>query len=128
MSVELVLTYKDLLDRVEALKKVFSSDVINIRLALRLKKLLDFVEKELNYFEQMRLSLIRKYGERVFEDGKEIERVKTENMDKFSSELNELLSTKIAYKFEKITISELEPMKLSAIDLKMLEPFIIFEE
>jgi hypothetical protein len=49
-------------------------------------------------------------------------------MDKFSSELNELLSTKIAYKFEKITISELEPMKLSAIDLKMLEPFIIFEE
>lgn len=128
MSVELVLTYKDLLDRVEVLKKVFSSDVINIRLALRLKKLLDFVEKELNYFEQMRLSLIRKYGERVFEDGKEIERVKTENMDKFSSELNELLSTKIAYKFEKITISELEPMKLSAIDLKMLEPFIIFEE
>lgn len=128
MSVELVLTYKDLLDRVEALKKVFSSDVINIRLALRLKKLLDFVEKELNYFDQMRLSLIRKYGERVFEDGKELERVKAENMDKFSSELNELLSTKITYQFEKITISELEHMKLSAIDLKMLEPFIVFEE
>jgi len=128
MSVELVLTYKDLLDRVEVLKKVFSSDVINIRLALRLKKLLDFVEKELNYFDQMRLSLIRKYGERVFEDGKEFERVKAENMDKFSSELNELLSTKITYQFEKITISELEHMKLSAIDLKMLEPFIVFEE
>jgi hypothetical protein len=128
MSVELVLTYKDLLDRVEVLKKVFSSDVINIRLALRLKKLLDFVEKELNYFDQMRLSLIRKYGERVFEDGKELERVKAENMDKFSSELNELLSTKITYQFEKITISELEHMKLSAIDLKMLEPFIVFEE
>lgn len=128
MSVELVLTYKDLLDRVEVLKKVFSSDVINIRLALRLKKLLDFVEKELNYFDQMRLSLIRKYGERVFEDGKELERVKAENMDKFSSELNELLSTKITYQFEKITISELEHMKLSAIDLKMLELFIVFEE
>lgn len=128
MPVELVLTYKDLLDRVDTLKKVFSSDVINIRLALRLKKLLDFVEKELNYFDQMRVSLVKKYGERVVEDGKEFERVKAENMDKFSAELNELLTSKITYQFEKITISELEHMKLSAIDLKMLEPFVVFEE
>lgn len=126
MKTHLTLTYKSLLDMKEPLRKLFALD-IDIRLALRLKKLMDEIEKNLNDFDECRLKLIRKYGETVEGNGGPFEKVKAENMLKFNDEIVLLLDETVEIEFEKIKLSDLEGIKFSAIDLKLLEPFFVFD-
>jgi hypothetical protein len=99
-----------------------------VKTAYRLSKLLKDVSSELQTLEENRVRLVRKYAD-VKEDTPEQEvKVPKDKVEPFQNEFNELLQTEVEIKFDPVSISDLEEVRLTPIDILRLENIISFEE
>lgn len=89
--------------------------------AFRLGRVAKTIHTELESFEENRIKLVQKYGEKS-EDGSV--RVTPGNLTKFSDELKGLMSVEVTLDFDPIPFADLQGTKLSALDMNHLEMFI----
>jgi len=80
-------------------------------------------------FNETRMALIKKYGEKdengeLITDDKGNCKIITENVEKFSAELNELVAAEIEINANKIKMDDLENVDFTPSEMVALEPFI----
>jgi hypothetical protein len=107
----------------QSLKKLSECD-LPINIAYRITKIIKVINSELEHIENLRMSLINKYGKQ--EPGKDMIVVPSEKQNIFLMEFNKLLEEKVNLDFEPALISDLKEynIKLSAMDLIFLEKFL----
>lgn len=111
---------KTLVDAAPALRKLASAD-LRIKTAYVVKKMVDVIEPELQYFDKTRAGIIDKYSEETG-NGKVI---KDEFRQKCLDEIKELLDVDVKAEITPVTISEDEDgLKLSVSDLELLTDLI----
>lgn len=96
---------------------------LNIKLSYRLGKFLKKVNEEFNELEMSRVKLVKKYGKH--EENSDKYEVLPENINNFSNEYNQLLDEEIQIDIEPICLEELGDIKLSPVDMMLLERIII---
>lgn len=121
-----------LLNGTEALQKLAGAD-LKAKLAWQIARLLKAAEAELQSFNETRMTLIKKYGEKdtkgeLITDEKGNCKILPENINTFTTELNELLNTEVEINVNKISIDDLENMSFTPSEMTLLEDFINFEE
>lgn len=128
----ITITINDLLNSVETLQKIAQKD-FKAKLAWSIARLLKSAETEIQSFNETRINLIKKYGEKdengeLITDEKGNCKIMTENVDTFTEELNELINTEVEINANKIDFNLLENIDFTPSDMTALEPFIEFEE
>ena len=122
----------DLLNSTETLQKLSQQD-FKAKLAWSIARLLKSAESEIQSFNETRMNLIRKYGEKdengeLITDDKNNCKIKNEVIEQFSAELNELINTEVEINANKIDIKLLEDINFTPNDMAVLEPFVEFGE
>ena len=122
----------DLLNSTETLQKLAQKD-FKAKLAWSIARLLKAAEAEIQSFNDTRLNLIKKYGEKdengeLITDEKGNCRIESENLAEFNKELNELVSTEVEINANKISIDLLENVDFTPSDMAILEPFVEMDE
>lgn len=128
----ITITINDLLNSVETLQKIAQKD-FKAKLAWSIARLLKSAETEIQAFNETRMNLIKKYGEKdengeLITDEKGNCKIMTENVNTFTEELNELINTEVEINANKIDFNLLENIDFTPSDMTALEPFIKFEE
>lgn len=123
---------EDLLNSVETLQKLAQKD-FKAKLAWQIARLLKAAETEIQAFNETRMSLIRKYGEKdekneLITDEKGNCKILPEYITQFTTELTELTKTEIAINASKINIELLEDLDFTPADMSALEPYIELDE
>lgn len=126
------ITINELLNSTDTLQKLAQKD-FKAKLAWSIARLLKAAEAEIQSFNDTRMSLIRKYGEKdeqgeLITDDKNNCKIQTESIDNFTNELNEILTSQIEINANKIDMSLLENIDFTPGDMAVLEPFINMEE
>lgn len=117
-------TMKSIVLAIPALSKLAAGD-LSLRLAYRLKRSIDAIQKEADFFSQQRQKIFDKYGtpnesgEYTFEDGQE---------EKVITELGELLDMEIVLDIPVMVIPITEDLRLSVNDMETMAPFVEFKE
>jgi len=126
------VTIGELLNATEALQNLAKKE-LKARLALSISRILKNAEGEIQNFNDTRMNLIKKYGEKdengeliTTEDGNC--KIPEEGTKEFSNELNSLLEETIEINANKMTLEQLENLDFTPKDMVMLEPFIETEE
>ena len=122
----------DILNGTETLQKLAQKD-FKAKLAWSISRLLKAAEQEIQNFNDTRLSLIKKYGEKdengeLITDEKDNCKIVESNVKSFNDELNELIATEVELNANPIDIALLEDLQFTPADMAALEPFIKFEE
>lgn len=122
----------DILNGTETLQKLAQKD-FKAKLAWSISRLLKAAEQEIQNFNDTRLSLIKKYGEKdengeLITDEKDNCKIVESNVKSFNDELNELIVTEVELNANPIDIALLEDLQFTPADMAALEPFIKFEE
>lgn len=118
------MTLKNILNALPALKKISAQDV-SFKTLYKISKLMQSLDAELQFFEEARSKLIKKYC--VEENGKVSP--KPDMADEFNSQFASLLLQEVSCDLiEPITIPCSENITLSYNDLVLLEKFIKIEE
>jgi len=122
----------ELLDSTETLQKLAKKD-FKAKLAWSIARLLKAAEKEIQEFNETRMNLIKKYGEKnengeLVTDDKGNCKIDSDSMNEFTNELNELLKTEVEINANPIDIALLEDINFTPSDMVILEPFISFKE
>ena len=122
----------DLLNSTETLQKLAQKD-FKAKLAWSIARLLKAAETEIQSFNETRMNLIKKYGEKdengeLVTDDKGNCKIENENIDEFTKELNELIETTVEINANKIKMDLLEDIDFTPSDMAMLEPFIDMDE
>lgn len=122
----------DIINGADVLQKLANKE-LKARLAWQTAKLLKAADAELTSFNETRMNLIKKYGNKdeageLITDEKGNCRITEELAANFSSELNELLASDIEINANKIKISDLENFDFTPAEMNTLEPFIDFDE
>ena len=118
----------ELLNSVETLQKLSTKD-FKAKLAWQIARLLKAAEAEIQSFNDTRIQLIRKYGEKG-EDGQLITdengncKIVENEVGNFNSELNDLLNSIVEINGNKIDIEQLEDLDFTPSEMSILEPFI----
>jgi hypothetical protein len=118
----------ELLNSTETLKKLSQKD-FKAKLAWSISRLLKAAEQEIQEFNDTRMNLINKYGEKgdngqLVTDEKGNCRIIPENIQEFSNELNELINTEVEINANPIDIELLEDLEFTPTEMTQLEPFI----
>lgn len=118
----------DLLNSTETLQKLSQKD-FKAKLAWTISRLLKAAEKEIQEFNETRMTLIKKYGEKdengeLITDDKGNCKIENETLTQFSTELNELINSEIELNANKIDIALLEDLEFTPADMAALEPFV----
>ena len=118
----------ELLDSTETLKKLSQKD-FKAKLAWSISRLLKAAEQEIQEFNDTRMNLINKYGEKgddgqLVTDDKGNCRIVPESIQEFSNELNELINTEVEINANPIDIELLEDLEFTPAEMTQLEPFI----
>lgn len=118
----------ELLDSTETLKKLSQKD-FKAKLAWSISRLLKAAEQEIQEFNDTRMNLINKYGEKgddgqLVTDDKGNCRIVPESIQEFSNELNELINTEVEINANPIDIELLEDLEFTPAEMSQLEPFI----
>ena len=127
----ITLKLEDLINSTEALQKL-SNTSLKARPAFTVSKMLKEAEKELANFNEVRMNLINKYGEKD-EDGKLITdendncKITAEHINDFSNELKELVATTIEINANKLTLEDLGNADFTPSEIAALEPFVDIE-
>lgn len=122
----------DLVNSTETLQKLSQKD-FKAKLAWSIARLLKAAEVEIQNFNETRMSLIRKYGEKD-ENGELITdengncKIVPEIISEFNKELNEVVDTEVEINANKINMDLLENIDFTPSEMAILEPFIEFEE
>lgn len=122
------ITLKEIVDSAETMRKL-SQESLKGKTAYHIARLLREIDKELTLFNETRGNLIKKYGDKdengelkVDENG--ICQFTSEEMEKFYSEMNDILNNIIELNANKITLDELEELDFTPSEMIILEPFI----
>lgn len=126
------LKMNDLLNSTETLQKL-SQKELKAKLALSIARLLKEAEREMQNFNEVRMNLIKKYGEKdengeLITDEKGNCKILNDNTADFSKELNDLIETEIEINANKLKLDDLETLDFTPSDMVSLEPFIEEEE
>ena len=122
----------DLLNSTETLQKLAKQD-FKAKLAWSIARLLKAAEVEIQSFNETRMNLINKYGEKD-ENGELITdennncKINPDRMSEFNKELNDLLDMLVEINANKINMELLEDIDFTPSDMAVLEPFIDFIE
>ena len=122
----------DLLNSTETLQKLSQKD-FKAKLAWTIARLLKSAENEIQSFNDTRMNLIKKYGEKD-ENGELITdengncKINQEDIDIFSKELNELMDSEVEINANKMKMDLLENIDFTPSDMAVLEPFVEFDE
>jgi hypothetical protein len=92
-----------------------------VRISYRLSKVVKIISTELQQFEELRQKLVEKYGE---VDSSGMVTVTQTNQPQFLAEINGLLDEVIEFPDVKINLDDLGDVKLSAVEMTTLEPWI----
>lgn len=103
-----------------SLTKLINLD-LPITTAYKFSRLVKKIREELATFEESRVALVKKYGNK--EDTSGTVRVSLDATEEFSNELKKLLEVEIEVDFEPIPLSDLGDIKMSAVDISNLEIF-----
>lgn len=118
----------DLLNSVDILRKLATQD-FKAKVAWSISRLLRSAESEIQSFNDTRMDLLRKYGEKD-ENGELVTdergncRVPQEQLGQFNVELNELAQTEVEINGNKIPIDQLDGCNFTPTEITILEPFI----
>lgn len=126
------VTITDILNGTEILQKL-SNTGLRAKLAWQVSRLLKAVDKEVQEFNEARMELIKKYGEKdesgeLITDEKGNCKIATTSTDTFTAELNELVESEIEINANKIKMDDLENIDFTPSEMIALEPFIDMEE
>ena len=122
----------DLLNSTETLQKLSQKD-FKAKLAWSIARLLKAAEAEIQSFNDTRMNLIKKYGEKdenneLVTDENGNCKINPEDIDIFSKELNELIDSEVEINANKIKMELLENLDFTPSDMAVLEPFVEFDE
>lgn len=128
----ITITINDLINSTETLQKLAQKD-FKAKLAWSIARLLKAAEAEIQSFNDTRMSLIKKYGEKdergeLITDDKGNCKIENDKIEVFTNELNELLNSAIEINANKIDFNLLENIDFTPSDISVLEPFVNFEE
>ena len=122
----------ELLNSTETLQKLSQKD-FKAKLAWSISRLLKSAENEIQGFNDTRMNLIKKYGEKD-ENGELITdengncKIEAGTVNDFNKELNELLDAEVEINANKIDFDLLGDIEFTPSDMAMLEPFVDFGE
>lgn len=126
----LEITLKEISPIISSLNN-FVQVPIPAKYSWRLSKVMKNLQSEVESFGDHRAKLFEKYGEEFYQEdnakGKQF-KIKEENFDIFTKELNELLSEKIKISFDPIPISLIENSNMTIADMVNLEMFFLDDE
>lgn len=122
----------DLLNSTETLQKLAQKD-FKAKLAWSIARLLKSAEAEIQGFNDTRMNLIKKYGEKdengeLVTDDKGNCKIGNDVLAEFSVELNELINEEVEINANKIKMELLEDLDFTPSDMAALEPFVELEE
>lgn len=113
--------------------KGLSQKSLKARSAYAIAKILKAADAEMTNFNETRMELIKKYGEK--DENGELKtdengnvHIPDEVLNTFSTELQELLGTKVEINANKIRMSDLENVEFTPSEMAQLDEFIDFEE
>lgn len=126
------LKMSDIINGTEALQKL-SNTQLKAKLAWSVSRILKMAEVELQQFNDTRMQLIIKYGQKdengeLITDEKGNCSIEKEHLVEFNSELNELLATEITINANKLNIEDLENINFTPSEITSIEAFIDFGE
>lgn len=122
----------ELIDNTEVLQKL-SRTSLKAKTAWQVARILKAADKEVQEFNETRMNLIKKYGEKdesneLITDESGNCKIVPEHLVDFTKELNELVNTEVEINANKVTINDLENIDFTPGDMVQLESFIDFEE
>ena len=126
------LRINDLLNSTEVLQKLSKTD-LKAKTAWQVTRMLKAADAEIQSFNDARMNLIRKYGEKD-ENGELITndenncKIPDSTIEQFSVELNDLINSEIEINANKISINDIENLSFTPNEMNLLEPFIDFGE
>lgn len=115
------LTLKEVVPMAESLDNIMNLP-IPAKQSYRLGVLAKFIQERMSVYEKSRQNLVQKYGEKT----DNVIRVKSENINQFSEEMESLLSEEVQIDFQPISVSSLEEVKISPKDMAILS--VLFRE
>ena len=126
------ITLGELLNATDTLQKLAQKD-FKAKLAWSISRLLKAAEKEVQEFNEARMNLIKKYGMKdeqneLITDEKGNCKIADENINEFSTELNDLIATEVEINANKMSLDLFDDAEFSPSDMVLLEPFIEIEE
>ena len=128
----ITITLEQLINSTDGLKGL-SQKPLKARSAYAVSKILNAADAEMSSFNETRMDLIRKYGEKG-EDGelKSDEngnvRIMPESLETFNKELQDLLKTEVEISASKIRIEDIDDVDFTAAEMAQLDDFIEFDE
>lgn len=122
----------ELLNSTDTLQKLSQQD-FKAKLAWSIARLLKSAEAEIQSFNETRMNLIRKYGEKdengeLITDEKGNCKIDQESLTEFSTQLGDLLETTVEINANKIKVEQLDDVDFTPSEMTILEPFIDFGE
>ena len=122
----------NLLNSTEVLQKLANKE-LKARLAWSVARLLKAADQEIQEFNETRMNLIRKYGEKdtngeLITDEKGNCKIPDDVINTFTNELNDLVSSEVEINANKININDLENLDFTPSEMTALEMFIDFSE
>ena len=122
----------ELVNSTEVLQKLSQTE-LKAKLSWAVTKLLKAADKEMQDFNEARMNLIQKYGEKdengeLITDENKNCKIPEAGLQKFSAELNELVETEIEINVNPLNINDLEDKEFTPAEMAILEPFIDFGE
>ena len=122
----------DLVNSTETLQKLAQKD-FKAKLAWSIARLLKAADAELQGFQDARMNLIKKYGEKdetgeLITDEKGNCKISPKAMNDFNTEFSELLNSDVEINANKINIELLKDVDFTPGEMANLEPFIEMEE
>lgn len=126
------LKISDLLNSTEVLQKLAGKE-LKAKLAWQVGRVLKSAEKEIQDFNETRMNLIKKYGEKdendeLVTDENNNCKINNEFINDFSNELNELIESEIEINANKIKIEDIENIDFTPAEMTQLEAFVDFGE
>lgn len=122
----------DLVNGTPALQKLADAP-LKAKLAWQISRILKVVDTEMQSFNETRMQLINKYGEKD-ESGELITdeqgncRIMPDKLIDFTNEINELVSTEIEINANKIKMENLDDVNFTPGEMATLEPFIEIDD
>lgn len=122
----------ELVNSTEVLQKLSQTE-LKAKLSWAVTKLLKAADKEMQDFNEARMNLIQKYGEKdengeLITDENKNCKIPEAGLQEFSAELNELVETEIEINVNPLNIDDLEDKEFTPAEMAILEPFIDFGE
>lgn len=124
------ITVAELLNSTETLQKLAAKE-LKAKLAWSVARVLKAAEKEIQDFNETRMKLITKYGEKD-ENGELITddngncKIIEGSVTEFTNELNELTASELEINANKLSMDSLENLDFTPIEMAALEPFVDF--